>query len=428
MAAQVGGMLIGVVDTMMVGRVSVDALAAAAIANAWIHGLLLMAQGIIWGIDPIVSQAHGARRGDLAAEAMQRGALLAIVASVPVGAALLLTEEALLVLGQSEVLAREAERYALVQIPSVPCFLVFMAVRQWLQGREIVRPGMWVVLVANFFNAAANYVLIFGAVGIPAMGLVGAGIASGLTRIFTLVALVVWVRAFRLHEGAWSAPGWHLFDRVEVARILKVGMAVSIQLALEIWAFSGSTLLAGLLDPVSLAAHTIALNLAALSFMMPLGISHGAATRVGNLIGAGERAAAQHAAVVAMTFGGAVMTVSAVLFVVLRMWLPRIYTGDPDAVLAAAAVLPIAAAFQVFDGVQVVGCGVLRGMGHTRPAAVFNFVGYWVVGLPLGAALALRLGVGLAGIWYGLAIGLLLVATSLVVYIARRGPAHAEPA
>jgi len=291
-----------------------------------------------------------------------------------------------------------------------------------------VRPGMWVVLVANFFNAAANYVLIFGAVGIPAMGLVGAGIASGLTRIFTLVALVVWVRAFRLHEGAWSAPGWHLFDRVEVARILKVGMAVSIQLALEIWAFSGSTLLAGLLDPVSLAAHTIALNLAALSFMMPLGISHGAATRVGNLIGAGERAAAQHAAVVAMTFGGAVMTVSAVLFVVLRMWLPRIYTGDPDAVLAAAAVLPIAAAFQVFDGVQVVGCGVLRGMGHTRPAAVFNFVGYWVVGLPLGAALALRLGVGLAGIWYGLAIGLLLVATSLVVYIARRGPAHAEPA
>ena len=426
MAAQLGGMLIGAVDTMMVGRISVEALAAAAIANAWIHGLLLMAQGVVWGIDPLVSQAHGARRPDLAAEAMQRGVLLGIAVSVPVGAALLWTEEVLLVLGQAPELAREAERYALVQIPSVPFFLVFMAVRQWLQGREIVRPGMWIMLVANVFNAGANYVLIFGAVGIPALGLVGAGIASGLTRMFVMLALVAWVMAFRLHEGAWSRPGRHLFDRAELARILKVGIAVSIQLALEIWAFGGSTLLAGLLDPVSLAAHTIALNLAAMSFMMPLGISQAAVTRVGNLLGAGDREGAQRAAAVAMAFGGGVMAVAAIVFVVGRSLLPRIYTGEVDAIVAAAAVLPIAAAFQVFDGVQVVGCGVLRGMGHTRPAAIFNFIGYWVVGLPLGAALALRLGFGLPGIWWGLATGLLLVASSLVAYIARRGPAHAR--
>lgn len=427
MAAQVGSMLIGAVDTMMVGRLSVDALAAASIANAWLHGLMLMAQGVVWGIDPIVSQAHGAGRGAETAEAMQRGVLLALVASVPVSGALFATEEMLLLLGQSPALSHEAEQYALVQIPSVPCFLTFMAVRQWLQGREIVRPAMWAVLVSNFFNAAANYVLIFGALGVPAMGLVGAGIASGLTRAFMLVVLLLWVRTFRLHVGAWRRPGWHLFERDELVRILRVGTAVAIQLALEIWAFSGSTLLAGLIDPVSLAAHTIALNLAALSFMMPLGIAHGAAIRVGNLIGAGENAAAQHAAMVAMAFGGGVMTVSAVLFVTLRSGLPLIYTGDAEAIAAAAAVLPIAGAFQVFDGVQVVGCGVLRGMGHTRPAAWFNFIGYWVVGLPLGAVLALRLGFGLPGIWWGLALGLLLVASLLVVYIRAKGPARATP-
>lgn len=427
MAAQVGGMLLGMVDTMMVGRVSVDALAAAAISNAWIHGLLLMAQGVIWGIDPIVSQAHGAGRGDLAAQAMQRGALLGLIVSIPIGAALAFTEEALLLLGQAPALAAEAERYALVQIPSVPCFLVFMAVRQWLQGREIVRPAMWLILVANFFNAGANYALIFGAAGVPALGLVGAGIATALTRAFVMIGLIAWVWGFRLHEGAWSPIGWHLLERVELGRIMRIGSAVAIQLALEIWAFSGSTLLAGLLDPVSLAAHTIALNLAALSFMMPLGISQAASTRVGILIGAGQLDAAQHASRVAMIFGGSVMAGSALLFVTLRNQLPRIYTDEPMAIAACAAVLPIAAAFQIFDGVQVVGCGVLRGMGHTRPAAIFNFVGYWVVGLPLGSYLALRGGFGLPGIWWGLATGLLLVSTSLVFYIARRGPAHARP-
>jgi MATE family multidrug resistance protein len=357
---------------------------------------------------------------------MQRGVLLALAISVPIGVALAFTRQALVLLGQDPHLASEAARYAAVQIPSVPCFLVFMAVRQWLQGREIVRPAMWLMLVANVFNVAANYVLIFGAFGLPGFGLVGAGAASALTRVFTMLGLIAWVRAFGLHVGAWSAPGRHLFDGRELGKIVWIGSAVAIQLGLEIWAFSATTLLAGLLDPVSLAAHTIAINLAALSFMMPLGVSQGAAVRVGNLIGAGEPDRAQRAAAVAMTLGGAVMVVSAVLFVALRWSVPRVFTEDPAAIAACAAVLPIAAAFQIFDGVQVVGCGVLRGMGHTRPAAIFNFVGYWVVGLPLGAMLALHLGYGLPGIWWGLATGLLLVAGSLAGYIARRGPAHAR--
>lgn len=427
MAAQVGGMLLGTVDTIMVGRVGVDALAAASIGNTWVWSLLFFGQGIVMGIDPLVTQAHGAGRPEVAARAFQRGVVVALAVSVPICAALASTEEVLRLLGQSPALCVAAERYTLVQIPSVPFFLSFLAARQWLQGREIVRPTMWVTLVANVFNVGANSLLIFGGAGVPALGLVGAGIATALTRVFMLLGLVAWMRGFRLDAGAWPPLDRAVFAMDELGRILRIGLAVAIQLSLEIWAFSTSTLLAGRLGATELAAHTIALNMAALAFMAPLGISQGTVTRVGNLIGAGDLARAQRVAGLAMGLGGLVMTGSAMVFVVFADVLPFIYTNDAAAVAACAAILPIAAAFQVFDGVQVVGCGVLRGMGRTRPAAVFNLVGYWVVGLPLGAWLGLGRGIGLPGIWWGLATGLALVAVSLAGYVARRGPAHARP-
>jgi MATE family multidrug resistance protein len=157
--------------------------------------------------------------------------------------------------------------------------------------------------------------------------------------------------------------------------------------------------------------------------MMPLGIAQGAATRVGNLLGARDAVAAQRAAWVSFALGAGVMTLSALAFVALREWLPRLYTADATVVAACAAILPIAAAFQIFDGTQVVGCGVLRGMGRVRPAAAINLIGYWLLGLPLGGWLALRGGLGLAGLWWGLALGLALVALSLVAFVALRGPA-----
>jgi MATE family multidrug resistance protein len=158
--------------------------------------------------------------------------------------------------------------------------------------------------------------------------------------------------------------------------------------------------------------------------MMPLGIAQGATTRVGNLIGAGRPEDAQRSAWIALALGAGVMTVSGFAFVAFRHWLPRIYTPDPAVITACAAILPIAGAFQVFDGTQVVGCGVLRGMGRTRPAAVFNLIAYWLLGLPLGAALGLQLGAGLAGIWWGLCFGLAVVAGLLLFWVRFRGPAQ----
>jgi len=422
--AQVGFMMLGTVDTLMVARVSVEALAAAALANAWIFGALLVGQGLIHGMDPIITFAHGAGQRERTALTLQRGLVLALLASVPVCALLAGAGWFLQALGQDPELSRAAARYTDVQIASVPFFLAFLALRQYLQGREIVRPTFWVILLANGFNVVANYALIFGNLGSPALGLVGAGLASSLTRVVMFAVLVMWVRAFGLHRNAWVPWSRAALDPRALGHMLALGAPIALQMSFEIWAFSGAALLAGRLGAESLAAHTIALNMAALAFMVPLGISQAVVTRVGNLLGARDPTGAQRSAWVAMVLGGGVMLISAISFVTLRNLLPRLYTGDPAVVALCATILPIAGVFQVFDGVQVVGCGVLRGMGRTRPAAVFTFVAYWMLALPLSYGLGLRAGWGLSGIWWGLCLGLACVAVGLVAWIRLRGPAH----
>jgi MATE family, multidrug efflux pump len=421
-ATQLSTMLMGTVDTLMVGRVSVAALDAASLANVWIYGTFFLASGIIFGMDPIVAQAHGAGDGRRAGLALQHGIALALLLSVPTALLWLAGERFLALMGQDPALARDAQRYILVQLPSIPCFLVYSALRQYLQGREIVRPALWVILIANVLNAFFNWLLVFGHAGMPRLGLLGAGIATSLTRSLSLLGLALWVTGFGLHRGAWVPWSRRALALRGLAEILGYGLPVAVQMSLEYWAFSGATLIAGLLGPTELAAHTIVLNLAALTFMVPLGISQAAMTRVGNLIGGRRRTDAQRAAWVALGLGAGVMAAAATAFIGLRAWLPRIYTEDAAVIALATVILPIAGTFQVFDGTQVVGCGVLRGMGRTRPAAVFNGVAYWILGLPLGCWLALRAGWGLPGIWWGLCFGLAVVATSVVVWIRVRGP------
>jgi MATE family multidrug resistance protein len=423
--AQVGTMLLGVVDTIMVGHVSVEALAAASLANVWIFATTLFGMGVILGMDPLVAQAHGAGLGERAGLILQRGLVMAVLLSVPIGLSWLSTADFLALTGQEAPLVQAAHRYTQVQVPSIPFFLLFVVMRQYLQGREIMRPAMWAVAVANLFNVFFNWVLIFGKLGFPALGLVGAGIATTLTRLVMFALLLAMLRGLNLTEGAWTPWSRAAFEWRGLRRIVGLGIPVAIQMSLEMWAFSGSTLIAGHIGAEALAAHTITMNLAALAFMMPLGVSQAAATRVGNLLGAGRPREAQRAAWMAMALGAGVMAIAALTFVALRIWLPRIYTVDPGVVALSASILPIAAAFAIFDGTQVVGCGILRGMGNTRPAAWFNLIGYWVLGLPIGAWLALRQGFGLGGIWWGLAFGLAVVASLLVARIHRRGPAHA---
>jgi MATE family multidrug resistance protein len=425
---QVGAMLLGVVDTIMVGRLGVHELDAASLGNVWLIGTLILGIGLMLGLDPILAPAHGARDGERVGVTLQQGMVVALIGSVPIALSWLLTRPALRLLGQSPALAAAAHEYVVVQIPSIAPFLAFLALRQYLQCRGVVMPALWITLLANGFNALGNWVLIFGHLGFPALGLAGAGVATAATRVFMLAGLVAVTLLARLHEGAWVPWSRRALHGRDLGRIFRYGLPVALQYGLETWAFQVATLMAGRLGEKELAAHTIVLNLASLSFMMPLGLSIGAAVRVGNLLGAGERGRAQHAAHVALGLGAAVMLLSAGAFVGLRWLLPALYTGEAAVIALAASILPIAAAFQLFDGVQVVGGGILRGAGNTVPAAVFNLVGYYALALPLAAWLTFSLGLGLTGIWWGLALGLALVATALVVWVARRGPARTPAA
>jgi len=419
-------MMLWVVDLMMVGAVGVHELDSVALGRLWIMATLVFSMGVVMGVDPLVTQAHGAKNERLLGLTLQRGMAVAVLMSVPTAVLWLFTGRFLLLTGQEAALCAQAQTYTLVQIPSIPFFLVFVVLRQYLIGRGKTAPPMWVAFLANGVNILANWALIFGNLGFPKLGVVGAGIATTVTQIFMATALGGWIFFAHLERGAWAGWTKNALDVRGLIQILRYGLPVGVQIGLEYWAFMWANLLAGWLGAAALASHTIVINLASISFMVPLGISFGVVTRVGNLIGEGDPRRAQRAAWVGFVLGGAVMTVSAAAFVFGRWWLPSLYTRDAAVIASCAALLPIAAAFQLFDGVQVVGGGILRGMGRTRPAAVFNLVGYYVLALPLAWWLAFPAGYGLPGMWWGLAAGLAVIAVALVTWVWLRGPGRVD--
>ncbi len=419
--AQVGGMLIGVVDVVMLGHYSARALAAAAVANVWVFGTIVLGEGIVRGIEPIVAQAHGARDGERSALALQQGLVLALATSIPVALLWLATEPLLLFAGQDPEIARIARTYVWIQIPSIPFHAAWMATRAWLVGRGLMQAPMWVVLFANVWHAALNWGLIFGNFGLPELGVIGASISTCATRILNFLALVALVRWLGLQHGAWRPWSRAALAWQGLRRPLALGLPFGLQIGLEVWAFSGATLLAGWISVDAVASHQVVLNMASLSFMVPLGLAIAAGSRIGNLVGAGDADGVRRAARVAIALAACVMAGFALLFVLLRNELPALYTSERHLVAACALILPIAAAFQIFDGVQVVSAGILRGMGRTQAPAVANALGYYAFGLPIGAWLAFGLGMGLPGLWWGLALGLAAVAGALAIHALRSG-------
>ncbi len=417
--SQVGLMFTGVVDTLMLGRVGVHELAASALANMWQWGWMAIGLGVVMGLDPLISQAHGRRDGAAAGLALQRGVIVALLVSVPICLMQSLTGPGLLLLRQDPHVSELAAAYNLIKLPTVPCFLVYTAIRQYLQARTLMTPATWVVWLSNIFNALANWVLIFGHLGLPALGLQGAALTSTLTSALMAAGLWLWVLGFKLHVGAWQPWSRAAFSLAGLLQVFKLGLPVGLQISLESWAFSMASFMAGWLGVAELGAHQVVLNMAALAFMMPLGVSQSASARVGNLIGEQDSGRFRPAIYSALTLGVMIMSVSATAFVLLRHQLPLLYTSDAQVLALAAGILPLAGAFQIFDGTQVIAGGLLRGMGKPAAAAWINLVGYYGFALPLGYVLAFRLDWGLRGIWVALATGLTLIAFGLGSWVLR---------
>lgn len=418
-ATQLGMMSMGVIDTMMVARIGASELAAVAIAGTWAWSSGSLAQGVVHGMDPLVSQAHGAGDGEAAALAFQRGLLIAAAVSIPLIVLWLATETAFGWLGQDPQVSELAQAYMLARLPSALGFNLFIALRQYLAGRGLTRPAMWVMFMCNALNVFLNWLLIFGNLGFPALGLVGAGLATGITNVFLPILLWVWILRFRLHEGAWRRWDARSFEWKGIVRYVRLGLPVGVQMALEANAFTIAMIMVGWMGVIELGAHQIVMNMAAFTFMVPLGVSIGASARAGNLIGARNGFQLRTACRTSFLMGGGVMAIAAFCFVAFRNVLPALYGAEASVVTLAATLLPIAGAFQIADGVQVVGGGLMRGMGRPQAGAIVNLIGFYAVGLPLAYLLAFPLGFGMVGIWWGMAAGLGGVAIMLVAWVNR---------
>lgn len=417
-AVQVGMLLMGAVDTVMVGRVSAVDLAAVALGNLYFFGACVFGMGVLFALDPVVAQAVGADDPVAVARGVQRGVVLAAVLTAGACLLLLPAGPVLAFLRQPPEVVPVAERYVLASIPGVFPFYGFIVLRQSLQAMGRVGPILTTVVLANLLNALFNWVLIFGNLGAPALGAVGSSWATSLSR---------WCMAVLLLALAWPLlrPSVRPF-RPEVLslrplrRLLRVGAPVGGQQVLEFWAFGAAGLLMGWLGTVAMAAHQVALNLAALTFMVPVGVAQAAAVLVGQAVGREDPPAARRAAGAGLVVGTSFMALTAALFLLLPDALARVFTGEVPVVRVAALLIPIAGVFQIFDGIQVVSAGVLRGVGDTRVPMLLSLLAFWFVGLPLSAGLGLGLGTGPPGVWWGLAGGLGLVSVLLLARVRAR--------
>jgi MATE family multidrug resistance protein len=410
---QVGLMLMGTVDILMVGHVSPVALAAVALGNLYFIGWSIFGLGTLFALDPILSQALGARDGIAVQRGIQRGIVLAFVLTVPTTLVLLTVEPVLTLVGQPEEVIPYAAGYIYRTVLSVFPFFVFVVLRQSLQAQRHTRPIVITIIVANILNAVLNYAWIFGELGFPALGVFGSAWATLTSRwLMTLMLLSMGWPYLRPHLTG-LAP--RVFAAVPLLRILAIGVPIGGQMMLEWGAFATIALLMGWLGITEVAAHQIALNLASLTFMVPVGISSAAAVLVGHAVGRGDPAAVRRAAAAALVIGIGFMSLTAVALIGFPRVFAELYTDSADVLGIALLLLPIAGVFQVFDGAQVVALGALRGLGDTRMPMIAAIVGFWCLGIPASLWLGFRIELGAEGLWWGFVVGLSAVAVFLLL-------------
>jgi MATE family multidrug resistance protein len=412
-AVQVGWMLMGVVDTVIIGRVSAQALAAVALGNVYWFMMTIFGFGVLMSLDPIISQAVGAGDHPAIARGIQRGLLLAAIVSL-IATALLMAAEPLLSLARQPAdVVPSAATYARISVWGVLPFFVFTVIRQSLQAMNRVREIVITMIVANVVNALLNWILIFGRLGFPPLGVAGSAWATAISR---------WVMVLGLLGISWRLVAPYLtrlrpetLDASALWRMFALGAPVGLQYQLEFGAFATIALLMGRLGTIEMAGHQIALNLASLTFMVPLGVAGAAAVLVGQAVGRGDERGARASARTSLIAGVGFMGVSALLMLLFPGTIAHLYTTDVGAGAIAAMLIPIAGVFQVFDGVQAVSGGILRGLGDTRTPMLVNIVGFWLAGIPISLYLGFHTTLGPAGLWWGLVAGLVIVAGILLV-------------
>lgn len=408
--AEVGWMMMGVVDTMMVGRVGATAIGAVSLGTSLFYTLGIFASGLLLGLDTLIAQSFGARDLEDCRRSLINGVWLAILLIAPVMAAVELTIPMLAAFGIDPAVLRATRPYMHALAWSSGPLMFYFGFRRYLQSMNIVRPVMMTLITANLVNLAGNWILVFGNLGAPKLGATGAGWATCISRVYlmSMLGAVIWRNDPALKHVSWKP------DVQRIRRLLALGFPAAAQMGLEMSVFATVTVLAGRLGATVLAGHQIALTVVSMTFMMPLGISSAAAVRVGHAIGRGDSEGAVRSGWTALSLGAAVMSCAAVALLLIPHFIARLFTPDAAIIAAGVTLLRIAAFFQLFDGFQVVTTGALRGAGDTRTPMICHFAGYWIIGLPIGALLCFHFDLGAPGLWIGLSTGLILIGMVLV--------------
>jgi MATE family multidrug resistance protein len=420
--AELGWIAMGIVDTLMVGRLGPEAIGAAGIGTNTFIAIAVFGMGLLLGLDTLVSQSFGAGRIDECHRWLVHGVALALLLTVPITSVVWALIGSLDYWGLDPRVLPLTRDYLGVVSWSVAPLLLFASFRRYLQATNIVRPVMFALVSANLINAFVNWILIFGKLGAPAMGVRGAAWATVAARAYMTLFLLGTIMYRERHASPWLPLR---IDPSRLKRLIALGFPAASQITLEVGVFATATALAGRLAPASLAAHQISLNLAAATFMVPYGVSTAGAVRVGQAVGRRDSDGVSHAGWTALALGVGFMAAAAVAFVGAPRLLLGAFIADPIVIDIGVRVLRVAAVFQIFDGVQGVATGILRGLGDTRSPMIWNLAGHWLFGLPVGYALCFRLGFGVVGLWTGLSIGLIFVAIGLMAVWWRR--IHALP-
>jgi MATE family multidrug resistance protein len=412
--SELGWVAMGIVDTVMVGKLGPAAIGAVALGNAVYYTPAICGIGLLLGLDTLVAQAYGRKDHDECHRWLAQGVWLACIATPLLMLLIALASFGFAPLGITPQVATPAAAYLRILNWGTLPLLLYGGTRRYLQGVGDVRVVTATLVVANLVNWFGNWVLISGHFGFPAFGVNGSAISTVVSRIFMAAALLGFAWRYERKRGHPLFHHWAGPQLAKLRELVRLGAPAAGQILLEVGAWSLATVSAGWLTPVALATHQIALNYASLTYMVPLGVSAAAAVSVGHAVGAGDPERARRAGWLALGLGTSFMLMAAVVFLVAPGPLIALYTRDPQVMAVGPSLLGLAAAFQIFDGIQTVSTGALRGLGETRMAMLANLVGYWALGLPLGLTLCFVLHWGIYGLWIGLLLALIVIASTLL--------------
>jgi MATE family multidrug resistance protein len=412
---ELGWMAQNIVDTIMVGKLGPAAIGAVALGNAVYYTPSLFGFGLLLGLDTLVAQAYGRADHEDCHRWLAQGVYLSFLVTPILMLLIWLASFGFNPFGIAPEVAGPAASYLRILNWGTLPLLLYAGIRRYLQAVGDVHVITITYVAANLLNWLGNWVLIYGKWGFPALGVDGSALSTLIARIAMAAALLGFAWRYERKRGHPLFRHWAGPSAARIKQLFRLGAPAAGQILLEVGAWNLATLAAGKLTPVELATHQIALNYASLTYMVPLGVASAAAVSVGRAVGAGDAARARRAGWMALGLGTAFMLMAAVVFLVAPGPLIALYTRDPAVMAIGPSLLGLAAAFQVFDGIQTVSTGALRGLGETRIPMLANLAGYWALGLPLGLVLCFALHWGIYGLWIGLTVALVVIAAILIL-------------